>query len=439
MTKALRRSTGFGLSAEDMQWWRDARFGMFIHWGVYAIPGRGEWLMWNERVPFREYRKLADQFKPRKFDADAWAACARDAGMKYMVLTARHHDGFCLFNSKVSDFTSVKTAARRDFVAEYVVACRKAGLKVGLYYSPLDWRFPGFFFPDLYRESAEALKQQTYDQVRELLTGYGKIDILWFDGGGDDWLGFGGLEWGGVKGPGWHSRDATWPQKEHFKGKSLWEPAKLYAMIRKLQPHIAMNDRAGSPETDWAGDFGTPERRVGGFDTVRAWETCDCLAASWGYMPNTRMRSLRNSIQLLVTCAVGDGNLLLNVGPKADGEIEPRQVRRLREVGEWLERYGESIYATRGGPTMPEPWGGTTHRGTRIYVHIMDWPEEEIVLAPIRQKIRTTSPLTCRSADVKVDKDGIHIRVPQSDRQAPDTIIVLEMDGKVTLPARCRK
>jgi alpha-L-fucosidase len=421
--------TNFSLPPKDMQWWREARFGLFIHWGVYAIPAKGEWVMWSDQIPFREYRKLADQFNPQKFDADAWAACARDAGMKYMVLTTRHHDGFCLFDSQVSDFTSVKTAAKRDFIAEYVTACRKAGLKVGFYYSPLDWRFPGYFFPNLYRESAEAMKQQTYDQVRELLTNYGKIDILWFDGGGDDWLGFGGIEWGGSQ-PGWHGRDSKWPQTEHFKGAPLWEPEKLYGMIRTLQPKIVMNDRAGSLGVDWGGDFGTPEGRIGEFNTTRPWETCDTLAGAWGYCRGSTMRSLRNCIHMLVNCATRDGNLLLNTGPTADGEIEPRQVRRLRDVGQWLERYGESVYGTRGGPVAPQPWGGTTHRGNRIYVHVLDWTEDEILLPPIKRKIRASHALTCRSADVNVGKDGVRIRVPPKDRQAPDTIVVLEVEGK---------
>jgi len=382
--------------------------------------------MWNEQVPVRDYAKLADQFNPESFAADAWADCARAAGMKYMVLTARHHDGFCLFDSQTSDFTSVKSAARRDLVAEYVAACRRAGLKVGLYYSPLDWRFPGYFFPDLYRESAEAMKQQTYDQVRELLTNYGKIDILWFDGGGDDWLGFGGAEFGGAKGPGWHSRDSKWPQQEHFKGKPLWEPEKLSAMIRKLQPKIVMNDRAGSLGLDWAGDFHTPEGRIGEFDNVRAWETCDCLAGGWGHIPGGTMRSLRNVIQLLVNCAIRDGNLLLNVGPTGDGEIEARQVRRLGEAGEWLKLYGESIYATRGGPIRPQPWGGTTVGKNRIYVHILDWTEDVIVLPPIKQKVKSARALTCRQADIKVRRDGIRISVPPEDRLASDTVVVLE-------------
>lgn len=427
----VEKGEEFSLAPEDMQWWREARFGMFIHWGLYAIPAKGEWVMWNDQIPFREYRKLADEFNPQKFDADAWAACARDAGMKYMVLTTRHHDGFCLFNSQVSDFTSFKTGAKRDFVSEYVVACRKAGLKVGLYYSPMDWRFPGYFFPNLYRESAEAMKQQAYDQVRELLSNYGKIDILWFDGGGDDWLGFGGAEFGGSA-PGWHGRDTQWPQKNHFKGPPLWEPEKLYAMIRTLQPKLVMNDRAGSPGVDWRGDFGTPEGRIGEFNTTRPWETCDTLAGSWGYTRNAPLRSFRDCVQMLVKCATRDGNLLLNVGPTADGEIEARQVRRLSEVGRWLDRYGESIYATRGGPIPPQRWGGVTHRGKRIYVHVTDWTEDEILLPPIKQKITSSHALTCKSAEVKVGGDGLRIRVPPKDRQAPDSIILLESDEVIS-------
>ncbi|MBZ5594323.1 MAG: alpha-L-fucosidase [Acidobacteriia bacterium] len=415
---------GLSLTPEDMKWWRDARFGMFIHWGIYSVLGHGEWAQWFEQIDVREYAKLAERFRPQAFDADAWAAAARDAGMKYMVLTARHHDGFCLFDSQVSDFTSVKTAARRDFVAEYVRACRKAGLGVGLYYSPLDWRFPGFFLPGIYRESAEAMKKQTYDQVRELLTNYGKIDILWFDGGGDDWLGFGGLEYWGGK---WHSRDA----KQHYTATPLWEPEKLYRMIRQLQPKIVMNDRAGTPGVDWGGDFHTPERKVGQFDTERRWETCDVLAESWGYVPNEPIRSFRNCVQLLVQTAVNDGNLLLNVGPRPDGAMEPHHVRRLKEVGEWLKRYGESIYGTRGGPVHSGPWGGVTHRDNRLYVHVIDWVDDTIELTPIPGKIVAARSLTGREIKVEKTAIGIRLTVPPEDRQAVDTIVLLETDQQV--------
>ncbi|MGD0579871.1 MAG: alpha-L-fucosidase, partial [Bryobacteraceae bacterium] len=370
---------------------------MFLHWGLYSILGRGEWVVFTEQMDYREYERLMDQFQPYAFNAEAWAATAKTAGMKYMVLTARHHDGFCLWDSKVSKFKSTNSAARRDFVADYTCACRKAGLLVGLYYSPLDWRFPGFFFPGMYRESAEAMKRQTYDQVRELLTQYGKIDILWFDGGGDDWLGLGGLEFGPG---GWRTRDSKWPQDKHYAGKPLWEPHELYAMIRNLQPDILINDRAASPG-DWQGDFSTPEGRVGAFNTQRPWETCSTLGTSWGYMPNDHMKSFRTCIQLLVQVAVNDGNLLLNVGPTALGPIEPRQVARLKELGGWLHNFGESIYGTRGGPIPSGNWGGCTYRGSQIYVHVLDWPEETVELPGLRQKILQSRSLTARDVDVR--------------------------------------
>jgi len=411
------------LPPDAMQWWRDAKFGMFLHWGVYTLPGKGEWLMWNERIPMRDYRKLADQFNPTRFNPTAWAETAKAAGMKYMVLTAKHHDGYCLFDSQVSNFTSLKTAAGRDFVAEYVQACREAGLGVGLYYSPLDWRYPGFFLPDLYRESAEEMKQQTYDQVRELLSNYGKIDIFWFDGGDDDWLGFGGIEWGPN---GWQTRDRQWPQQKHYSGKPLWESEKLIAMMRELQPHIVINNRAG-----WQGDFITPERKVGAFNTERAWETCDTLAESWGWMPNRPMRSLRSLIHLLVQVVTGDGNLLLNVGPTPDGEIEPRMARRLAQVGAWLAEYGQSIYATRGGPFPTQPWGGFTWRDNHLYAHIIDWPEDTITIPSLAQRIRRVRSLTSNEVIIEKPNGEMLIRVPDADRQAPDTIIELELDGPV--------
>ncbi|MEO7579441.1 MAG: alpha-L-fucosidase, partial [Massilia sp.] len=188
--------------AARVQWWRAARFGMFIHWGLYSIPGRGEWVQWNEQIPLKEYAKLADQFKPNNFSPDAWTEVAKAAGMKYTVLTARHHDGFALFDDGANPYTSVKSAAHRDFVAEYVKSARKAGLGVGLYYSPMDWRFPGYIAPDLQRESAEAMRAQYHRQMKTLLSKYGKLDVLWFDGGETDWLNF-GADW---KGASWAKR-----------------------------------------------------------------------------------------------------------------------------------------------------------------------------------------------------------------------------------------
>ena len=237
-----------------LQWFHQARFGMFIHWGLYSLLKRGEWVMFQERILPSDYAKLADQFQPRKFDADAWAGLAAEAGMKYMVLTTRHHDGFCLFDSQVSDFTSVKTAARRDFVAEYAAACRRAGLKVGFYYSLLDWRFPGYFDPKKHKASSEALVQQYHDQVRELMMNYGRVDMLWYDG---DWVNHGQAGITDIAG--------------------FWGAREVNAMVRRIQPQIIINNRSGTLE-----DLDTPEQHVTASKPGRGWESCMTMGVRIG-------------------------------------------------------------------------------------------------------------------------------------------------------------
>jgi len=411
------------LPAADMQWWRDAKFGLFIHWGLYAIPARGEWVQFHEKIDVDEYAGLARRFKPRCFDADAWAQTARDAGMNYAVLTARHHDGFCLFDSPSSagDFTSLKTAARRDFVAEYVPACRRAGLGVGLYYSPLDWRFPGFFFPQMYRASALAMKAQAYGQIRELMRNYGPIDVLWYDGGEDFWLGLGGLEYGPQ---GWFRR---WPAP--YKGPGLWEPLKLNTMVRKLQPKVVINGRSG-----WEGDFDSAEGYVGSSQRGRPWETCMTIVKGpWGWQPGCQVRSLKECLDILVQTVCGDGNLLLNVGPMPDGRIEPRQVDRLREIGAWLASNGRSLYATAGGPVGRADWGGTTFAGRSLFVHVLAWPRRGPVTLPgLAGKIVAARTLLGGPATFKQSARAVELSVPPKARSPLDTIIELMMDRKVT-------
>jgi alpha-L-fucosidase len=408
------------LAEEKMRWWRDAKFGMFIHWGVSSTIGGDGWLMFTKKVCARDYRKMAEQFRPKNFNVEAWVDTAKKAGMKYMVMVARHHDGFCLYDSQVSDFTCTKLGGR-DYLREFVEACRRGGLGVGFYYSPMDFRFPGFFFPELYRESAEEMKQQTDDQIRELLTNYGKIDILWYDGGGDDWLGLGGIEWDEQNW--WHSRDHAFPQKKPYSGRPLWEPQKLTAMVRELQPDIVINNRGG-----WEGDFITPERKIGEFNTQRAWETCDVLANSWFWLPGQPMLSLRSAVQKLIWVIVGDGNLLLDVGPTGEGEIEPRQVNRLAEIGEWLQLNGDSVYGTRGGPFPSANWGGYTHKDDRLFVHVVDWPENEIIVPGIAGKVAGVRPLTASEVMVREVDGDLHLSVTGSHRQAIDTILKIHLN-----------
>ena len=278
-------------AAARIAWWRDAKFGLFMHWGVYSIPGRGEWVQWQEQIPVDEYAKLKEQFHPDHFDPGAWAEIAKAAGMKYAVLTARHHDGFALFDDPGSDFTSMNSVAHHDFVADYVKAVRKAGLRVGLYYSPLDWRYPGFFFPGIYKPNAEQLRDQYHRQLNELASHYGKLDILWFDGGGGDWLGFGGVNFKG----GWKAR----PKGEHYSGPFNWRDQEAVNNLRQSQPSIIINDR-----TDAAADFRSREGdgRLGDFENGYPWELCTTLTeGAWGYVPGAKIKTLDHLIRLLVS------------------------------------------------------------------------------------------------------------------------------------------
>lgn len=372
------------LSQKDMQWWRGAKFGLFIHFGLYSVLGQGEWAMFNNRMDTSEYGKLKDSFTVSKFSGEHWVDVAKQAGCKYMVVTSRHHDGFSLFNTSVGNYNSMNAPVKKDLIKEYVDAAHKAGMKTGIYYSPLDWRYAGFFFPDLYYSNALEMKKQTYTQVHELLSNYGKIDILWYDGGEDSWLGFAGLMWDGAKG--WYTRGMDKP----YKGKFSWEPIKLNTMVRALQPKIVINPRSG-----WMGDFDTQEGRLRGRES-RPWELCTNLSGgAWGWTPYAKdhIMTLDSCIRLLVSVVCQDGNLLLNVGPKADGEIEPAQVQRLKEIGDFLSKYGESIYDTRGG-VWDASWGGTTFTDKAIYVHILSIPANgKITLPAVSKKIRSVKYL----------------------------------------------
>lgn len=412
---------------QRIAWWREARFGMFLHWGVYSIPGRGEWVQWAEQIPVDQYAKLADQFHPDHFDADAWAALAKEGGMKYMVLTARHHDGFALFDDPGSSFTAMKSAAHRDFVADYVKAVRKAGLGVGLYYSPLDWRFPGFFFPGIYRQSAEELRAQYERQVKELASNYGKLDILWFDGGGNEWLGFGGLEFSGS---GWKGR----PKGQPYTGAFDWNDKETVGHLRQLQPGILVNDRTNAPA-----DFRSREgdARLGDFDNQHPWELCTTITeGAWGYQPNAKVKPLAQLIRLLVGAAGRDGNLLLNVGPRPDGQIDPAQADRVREIGRWLRANGESIYGTRGGPWLPGVYGVSTHNGRFVYIHVLDLAaDSNLVLSTLPVHIRKVSVLNGSDLQFEQSDKVLTVKMPSGSRDAIDTILKLELDQPWTTAA----
>ena len=416
-------------AASRIEWWQQARFGMFIHWGLYSIPGRGEWVQWSEQIPVGEYARLADQFHPDHYDPAAWAELAREGGMKYVVLTSRHHDGFALFDDPESNFTATKSAAHRDLVAEYVKAVRSAGLGVGLYYSPLDWRFPGFFMPGIYRESAEQLRAQYQRQINELGSRYGKIDILWFDGGGDEWLGFGGLEWNGT----WKTR----PKDKPYTGAFHWQDTETVAHLRQLQPKIIVNDRTDAPA-----DFRSREGdgALGVFENRYPWELCTTITeGAWGYQADAKVKSLSQLIHLLVGAAGRDGNFLLNVGPRPDGEIDPAQAARVREIGRWLKENGESIYGTRGGPWLPGSYGVSTHRGSTVYLHVMQSPADLTVSLPaLPVPISSAARLHGERVPFRQRNGELRITLPADSLEAIDTVIKLELDqawtGTETIP-----
>lgn len=357
--------------AKRIKWFNQARFGMFIHWGLYSLLGRGTWVMHHDQIPVQEMEKLAGKFTAKKFDAAAWANLARDAGMKYAILTTRHHDGFCLFDSAASDFTSVKTAAQRDLVGEYVEAFRKAGLKVGFYYSLLDWRFPGYFEPEKYPESAAALVEQAHAQIRELLTNYGKIDVVWFDGH-------------------WFQNVFQSMSETPDALARYWRSKALAAMIRGLQPHIIINDRCGI-----SGDYSTPEQRIPNRPPSRPWELCETIGdyyQSWchqRYTPKPIRKTTGKLLLELLTTARGCGNMLLNVGPKHDGSIPPEDAKRLKAIGEWLSINGEAVYGSEFSPIRGNSVGEWTFKGNTGYLHLPCWPGTETTLCQIDAKVKS--------------------------------------------------
>ena len=386
---------------QDLVWFRDARYGFFICWGPVSLSGgdigwsraghRPEPRGWTipSSIPVEVYDNLYKQFNPTRYDPTEWMQLARDAGMKYVVFLTRHHDGFSLFDTTASDYSVMESPYGKDVTKQLADACHAAGLKLGFYYSQPDWHHP-----DYRNENHDRFIDYVHEQVQELCTNYGKVDIIWFDGLGGK------------------------PED--------WRAEELFRMIRELQPGIIINNRCGLP-----GDFYTPEQRVGGFDRERPWESCITLGTQWSYKPDDTVKSLRETVHLLVNCAGGDGNLLLDVGPMPDGHIDPRQAARLREAGAWLNRHGESIYGTRGGPWMPAPWGVSTCTGSTIYLHVLE-PERsdgELRLPPMPLKIKQCSLFSGGKVEWSQDAEGVRIALPKELWNEIDTLLRLEVAG----------
>ncbi len=383
--------------------WQAKRFGMFIHFGPVSLTGHE--ISWSRGVetPISVYDNLYRRFDPTNFNARQWVRIAKAAGMKYIVLTTKHHDGFCLWNTKFTDYNIMHTPFHRDIVAELSKACRRQHIAFGAYYSVCDWHNPDFPLTSpggtVKRATSDldAYNRYLLAQIKELIIDYGPLITIWND------------------------------VPQMFQGRG----AQTIKLARSLQPDILINNRTGD-----GGDYDTPEQRVGTYQEDRPWETCMTLCQQWSWKPNDKMKSLQDCIQILVSCAGGDGNLLLNVGPMPDGRIEPRQVERLQEIGAWLHEYGQSICRTRGGPWKPTSSYASTRRGDTIYLHVLRWNGDSIELPDIPREIRSASVLHGRRVKVGHLDGRLRLTVPATEHQAIDTIIRLKLRGSaMTVPA----
>jgi len=378
--------------------WQDMRFGMFIHWGPVSLTGREIGWSRGTQTPIEEYDNLYKKFNPTKFSADEWVAVAKAAGMKYIVLTTKHHDGFCLWDTKYTDYNIMNSPFKRDVVKELSEACKKHGIAFGTYYSVCDWHHPDFPLTspggEKKREKSDldAYNRYLLGQTKELITRYGPLLTIWND------------------------------VPQMFQGRGV----KTIKLARTLQPSILLNNRTGD-----GGDYDTPEQEVGAFRMNRPWESCMTISAhdqwAWGG-PKDGVKSLPDCLLMLIRCAGGDGNMLLNIGPEPTGAIEECQIDRLKEIGAWMADNGLSIYGTRGGPYKPAKHLASTRKGNTVYLHVLAWPEEVLTLPALPAKIVKSSLLTGGHVKVSQTEEGIAISVPKADRQKTDTIVVLRLN-----------
>ena len=356
---------------ERVQWFTEARYGMFIHWGPVALTGHEIGWSRGTKTPREKYDNLYKKWNPVQFDADAWAQLAADSGMKYLVLTTKHHDGFCLWDSELTKYDVASSPFQRDIVGELAAACEKRGIRFCAYYSILDWWHPHYTPQNMkfggpgvplsgVKPNMDNYVHYLKGQLAELIDNYDP-GMIWFDG-----------EW-----------EKPWT-------KELGDD--LAAHLNALDADLIFNNRIGKGRTAYQdgnnpGDFDTPEQKIGHFQVDRPWETCMTIATQWAWKPNDPAKSLRQCVQSLVRCAAGDGNFLFNIGPLADGSIDSFHAQRLREIGEWMQQNGDTVYGTRGGPWQTARWGGATTRGNKIWLHVLEWDGESLNLPAFGQEI----------------------------------------------------
>ncbi len=403
------------VNLEARKWFQDARFGLFIHWGVYSVLAKGEWVMNNDRMSIPDYEKLPPQFNPAKFNAAEWVSLAKAAGMRYITITSKHHDGFAMWNTKLNSWNIVDaTPYGKDILKELADECRKQDMKLFFYHSHLDW-YNKEYFPlgrtglhsgrppygnfDKYLDYMDA-------QLTELLTGYGPIAGIWFDGI-------------------WDRKGANWRLRQTYDLIHKLQPAALVGNNHHLKPFAGEDfqmfekDLPGQNTTGFSG-----EAEIGEIPL----ETCDTINGAWGYNANDkRFKSTRQLVHYLARAAGHNANFLLNVGPKPDGTIQDEFVERLREIGGWLAKNGESIYGTRGSKEVsPRNWGAVTEKGDKIYVHVLDWNDSVLALPKIARA--KSARLLMDGSVVKLDQveNGTLLHLPAGKRDPYDTVVVLE-------------
>ncbi|MFV0592527.1 MAG: alpha-L-fucosidase [Draconibacterium sp.] len=413
---------------KEMEWFNDARYGMFIHFGLSTYIGKElSWGMcYTRKAPDGGHGPIADsvwtkypeKFVFEDFDARRWVEIAQKTGMKYIVTIAKHHDGWHLWDTKYSDFKVTNTPFGRDYLKEIADACHEAGMKFGIYYSQRDWYHPDYAPVDTsliikhtgsYRSKPKPGVKEIkmgpthqkyidyqFNVVRELCTNYGKVDVFWFDAV-------------------WHGGMFT---------ADMWDAERLTRMIRELQPGIIINNRASVP-----GDFDTPEQKIGMYQQ-RPWESCMTLCSTWSWS-DTPVKSKKELIRILTATASGNGNILLSWGPKWDGAFDPKQVERLEEVGDWLKKYGHTIYNTHGGPWYPENWGGSTYKGNKVYVHVTDVLTDRLLLPVLNNRLKSVKCLTGGEIEYEQSSKAIVFDLTNADDTNESIIAELEFENKI--------
>ncbi len=392
-----------------MDGFMDQRFGLFIHWGPVTL--RGTEIGWSrgQAVPTAEYDSLYKEFDPVLFNADKWAKTAKDAGMKYLVITAKHHDGFCLWPTQISDYNIMNSPYKKDVVGELAAACKKYGIKFCMYFTVLDWHDPNYpieITDSKYIKATANMEKfvaTMKNELQEIVTLYHPY-MLWFDGNWEE------------------------PWKNEYA-------IDIYTFLKKLAPDVIINNRLGATgdhsklTSESIGDFATPEQKIGELNTSTPWETCMTICTQWAWKPNDKMKSLKECLQTLVKTAGGNGNLLFNIGPMPDGRIEQRQITRLKEMGDWLKIYGESIYDTKGGPFTPNSYFATTRKGHKLFIHIFEKKSNTLTLPPLNN-VQVERAYLLNGAKIKYKQDAagrITLLLPDQLPDNNDTVITLEL------------